>query len=78
MASLEEQRKQVGDIACWREMHDRYVTYLGDIGVDPNTSTLGPWLECDAERERIKDNAKANELVKGFYRKPFEVPEIML
>jgi predicted dehydrogenase len=77
-ASVKKQRKQVGDIACWREMHERYVKYLGDIGVDPDTSTLGPWLECDADRERIKGNSKANRLVKGFYRKQFEVPAITL
>ncbi len=58
------------------EMHERYVKYLGDIGVDPATSTLGPWLECDAEHECIKDNPKADEFVKGFYRMPFVVPEI--
>ena len=75
-AALEEQQKQVGDIGPWREMHERYVNYLSDIGVDPATSTLGPWLECDAERECIKDNPKANEFVKGFYRSPFVVPEI--
>lgn len=75
-ASLNEQRKQVDGPACWGEMFERYVKYLGDIGVDPNTSTLGPWLECDAENECIKNNPKANEIVRGFYRKPFEVPEI--
>jgi hypothetical protein len=73
---LVDQRKQVGDITPWREMHERYVKYLGDIGVDPATSTLGPWLECDAEHECIKDNPKADEFVKGFYRMPFVVPEI--
>lgn len=75
-ASVAEQREQVGDIACWREMFDRYVKYLEGLGVDPNTSTLGPWLECDPEKECFKDNAQANALVKGYYRKPFEVPEI--
>jgi predicted dehydrogenase len=75
-ASVDDQRKQVGDAACWREMHERYLKYLGDIGVDPNSSLLGPWLECDARNECIKDNAKANEIVKGYYRAPFEVPEI--
>lgn len=78
VAPLDQQRKHVGELACWREMSERYVAYLGDIGVDPNTSTLGPWLQCDAENECIKDNPRANELVKGFYRKPFEVPEITL
>ena len=77
-ASLSDQRNQVGDIACWREMFERYVKYLGDIGVDPDTSTLGPWLEVDNENERIQDNPAANELVRGYYRHPFEVPEIRL
>jgi predicted dehydrogenase len=75
-ASLEEQRRQVGDIAPWRAMHERYVSYLGDIGVDPDSSILGPWLECDAANECIKDNPKANAIVRGFYRAPFIVPEI--
>jgi hypothetical protein len=75
-ASLGEQRRQVGDTPYWREMHERYVTYLGDIGVDPNTSTLGPWLRCDAARECIQDNARANQLVRGSYRQPFGVAEI--
>ncbi|MCY2995645.1 MAG: Gfo/Idh/MocA family oxidoreductase [Planctomycetota bacterium] len=75
-ASVEQQRKQVGDIPCWQAMHERFVTYLGEIGVDPNTATLGPWLECDAEHECFRDNAQANALVKGIYRQPFEVPEI--
>ena len=39
-------------------------------------STLGPWLQCDAARECIQDNPKANELVRGSYRQPFAVPEI--
>ncbi len=77
-APLDQQRKQVGDMACWRAMFDRYVKYLNGLGVDPNTSTVGPWLECDTEKECIKDNPKANEIVRGFYRKPFEVPEIKL
>ena len=51
---------------------------MQDIEVVPNTSTLGPWLQCDAARECIQDNAKANELVRGNYRQPFTVPEISL
>lgn len=79
-ASLEDQRKQVGDVAPWREMHERYVKYLEGLGVDPNTSTLGPWLECDAENECIKGprQEEANKLVKGYYREPFVVPEIKI
>ncbi len=78
VASLSDQRNQVGDIPCWREMFERYVKYLGDIGVDPNTSILGPWLEVDSENECIQDNPKANEIVRGWYREPFVVPEVVL
>ena len=77
-ATLNEQRKLVGDIAPWREMHERYAKYLGDIGVDPHTSTLGPWLECNAENECFQDNAEANKFAKGFYREPYVVPEVTL
>ncbi len=75
-ASLEAQQKQLGELACWRQMHERYVNYLHDIGVCAGLSTLGPWLECDAANECIKNNPKANEIVRGFYRPPFVVPKI--
>ena len=39
---VEEQEKQVGDIGPWREMHERYVNYLGDIGVDPGSFDAWP------------------------------------
>jgi hypothetical protein len=78
VAGVDEQRKQVGETGPWRAMYDRYVAYLDGLGVDARTSTLGPWLECDPARECIKDNPRANQIVKGFYRKPFEVPEIKL
>jgi predicted dehydrogenase len=73
---LSEQRTQVGDVGPWREMFERYVRYLGDIGVDANASILGPWIECDAQRENIKGNSDAARLVRGTYRAPFDVPEI--
>lgn len=75
-APLADQRNQVGDTPYWREMFERYVSYLGDIGVDPDTSILGPWLDVDSEKECVKDNPQANEIVRGFYREPFVVPEI--
>jgi len=77
-AALAEQQQAVGDMPAWRAMFDRYVSYLGDIGVDPATSTLGPWLECDARQECIKDNPQANEIVRGWYREPFVVPEVKI
>ncbi len=76
-ASLEEQRKQLGehcllarDARALRQVPGRHRRRSRTL------STLGPWLECDAASECIKDNPKANELVKGFYRAPFVVPEI--
>ena len=77
-APLAEQRKQIGELACWREMFERYAKYLDGIGVDPDTSTLGPWLEWDAAGECVKDNPAANALVRGHYREPFVVPEVTL
>jgi hypothetical protein len=41
--------------------------------IDPNTATLGPWLEIDRKKECIKDHDKANEIVRGYYRKPYTV-----
>ena len=77
-ASVEEQRRQVGESGCWHAMFERYVRYLDGIGVDWNSSTLGPWIECDAANECVKDNDAANKLVRGAYRAPFSVPEITL
>lgn len=76
--SLAEQRKQVadGDIVPWQEMYSTYVKYLDGLGIDPASSVIGPWLECDSERESVRDNAKAGEIIKGIYRKGYEVPEI--
>ncbi len=75
-ASAADIRAQIGDLPVFQEMLDRYLVHLKAHDVDPGESTLGPWLECDTANECIKDNAQANELVKGFYRKPFEVPEV--
>ncbi len=75
-APVDQQRKQVGEIACWKEMHERLLKYLGDIGEDPATATLGPWLEVDSEKECIEDNDEANKIVKGFYRAPYLVPDL--
>ena len=75
-ASAADIRAQIGDLPVFQEMVDRYLEHLKAHDIDPGESTLGPWLECDADHECFKDNPRANELVKGFYRKPFEVPEV--
>jgi predicted dehydrogenase len=77
-ASAADVRAQIGDLPVFQEMVDRYLEHLKAHDIDPGESILGPWLECDTDQECFKDNARANELVKGFYRKPFEVPEVTL
>ena len=37
---------------------------------------LGPWLRIDRENKIFKDNEPANRLVRGFYRKPYIVPDL--
>ena len=75
-APLKRQREQVGDIPALREMHDRFLVHLKHHRIDPNAATLGPWLEIDRKSERFKDHDRANELVRGYYRKPFVVPDL--
>jgi len=75
-ASADEIRRQIGNLPPMQEMFDRYLEHLKAHQIDPGESIVGPWLECDAAGECIKDNPQANEIVKGFYRPPFTVPEI--
>ncbi len=75
-AGAAEMRAQIGELPLFQETLDRYLAHLDAHGVKPGESLLGPWLEWDGANERFIDNAKANELVRGFYRKPFEVPEV--
>jgi predicted dehydrogenase len=75
-APVAKQREQVRDVPLFSAMYDRYLEHLKAHEIDPDTSTLGPWLECDPEHECFKDNAEANKLVRGFYRPPYVVPEI--
>jgi len=77
-ASAEEIRAQVGDLPVFQPLIDRHLEHIKAHDVPPTETTLGPWLECDPAHECFKDNPQANELVKGFYRKPYEVPEIAL
>ena len=64
-ASPEETRKQIGNLPPFQKMFDDYLAHLKAHDVDPGESVLGPWLECDRERECIKDNAQANLLCEG-------------
>jgi hypothetical protein len=75
-AGAAEMRAQIGDLPLFQETLDRYLAHLKAHDIEPGESLLGPWLEWDEANDRFKDNAKANELVRGFYRKPFDVPEV--
>ena len=63
------------------ETFGRFQEHLAANGVDFSKSrfTLGPWLEMDAQREEVVGAAdlvsRANQLLRGSYRKPFVVPE---
>ena len=61
-------------------MFERLLVHLRahQIDVDAPSITLGPWLEAVPGQECFVDNAAANELVKGFYRKPYVVPEMKI
>jgi predicted dehydrogenase len=75
-ASAADVRAQIGNLPEFQAMFDRYLEHLQAHDVPAGESILGPWLECDPASECIKDNPPANELVRGFYRPPFEVPEV--
>jgi predicted dehydrogenase len=74
-ASVAEMRAAVKDVPLMGEMLDRYLAHLAAHEVDPGTSILGPWLECDRQNECFKNNDEANKLVRGFYRAPWLLPE---
>ena len=76
VAPVEKQRAAVRDVPLFNEMHDRYLAHLAANEIDPNTSTLGPWLEVDRENECFKDHAKANKIAHGWYRGPYVVPDL--
>ena len=63
------------------EVLGRFQEHLEVNGVDFSQSeiVLGPWLEMDSERERFTGDSdlvqRANEMLRGSYRKPFVVPE---
>ena len=63
------------------ETFGRFEEHLVANGVDFSQSqfTLGPWLEMDAQQEKFVGTtdvvSRANQLLRGVYRKPFVVPE---
>ena len=63
------------------EAFGRFQEHLTANGVDLSKSKviLGPWLEMDPRREefigRSDVTGRANQLLRGTYRKPFVLPE---
>ena len=78
VASVQQQRSQIDEVPGFKESFDRFLVTLKGHGIDPNTATLGPWLEIDREEECIENHDRANELVRGHYRAPYVVPEVTL
>lgn len=77
-AGATEARAQIGALPVFQGLYDRLVEQMKAFNVDPAEANVGPWLECDLQNECFKNNPKASALARGYYRKPFEVPEIRL
>jgi predicted dehydrogenase len=77
-ASRRQIFKQVRSIPIFANMYERMIEHLKDheIKVNARTVTLGPWLQIDHKNECFKNNEQANRLVRGFYRKPYVVPDL--
>jgi len=71
------QKKAIEDYPYMVEMHQRYLEHLAAHDIDPSETVLGEWLTCDTKNECFVDNDEANKLVKGFYRNPYLVEEIL-
>ena len=63
------------------EVFERFAEHLDKNGVDLNKSkaTLGPLLSFDPDKEVFTGDLSndANELVKGDYRKGFQIPQVV-
>jgi predicted dehydrogenase len=76
VAPASRQRAAVADIPVLAEMYDRFVAHLKANEINVDSATLGPWLEIDRENERVREHERANELVRGYYRDPYVVPDL--
>ncbi len=76
VASVKQQRAQIDEVPGFKDSFDRFQVTLKGHGIDPNTATLGPWLEIDRKKECVKDHDQANEIVRGYYREPYVVPDL--
>jgi len=79
-ASIGEIRQVTGAIPAWDDAFGRLLDHLkaNEIALDGPTITLGPWLETVPGEEQFKDNPKANEIVRGWDREGFRIPEVKI
>ena len=75
-ASAADVRAQIGDLPEFQAMFDRYLEHLKTHDVPAANRSSDPGSSAITASECFKDNPQANELVRGFYRPPFEVPEV--
>jgi len=78
VASVKKQLAQIDGLPGFNESFGRLQVTLKGHGIDPNTATLGPWLEVDRKNECFRNNDRANKLVRGSYRESFNVPNISI
>ena len=83
VASTQEQRAAVEMMPDWKEMHDRFVAHLEAHEINVDSATLGPWIEIDQQNEGADisgcgaaDPAAVDQLVRGFYRQTYVVPDL--
>jgi hypothetical protein len=76
VASAAEQRAATDAIPLLAQMYDRLVAHLKANEIDIDAVTMGPWLEVDHENECFKNHERANQLVRGRYRHPYDVPNL--
>jgi hypothetical protein len=76
VAAEKEQRAAVQEIPLLNEMYERFINHMEANHVDVDTATLGSWLEIDPQNERFQGHDQANQLVRGYYREPYTVPDL--
>jgi len=77
-ATRKEMEASIHSVPAFHKTFERFTEHLRahEIDVDAPTVTLGPWLNIDGDKERIKGNRRANRLVRGRYREPYTLPGV--
>jgi predicted dehydrogenase len=76
VAPVKKQREAIAGVGGFTEAFERLQTTLKHHKIDPSSATLGPWIQIDRDKQRVKGDDKADPLVDGQYRKPFTVPDL--